>query len=82
MPTDPLDLARLSHFPFAERRSLVSADVLREPPAVGAEFTGAASVVADAEAASRIERLAGLLVRARKGGRPVALGMGANPVKL
>jgi hypothetical protein len=49
---------------------------------VGADFTGAASVVADAEAASRIQRLAGLIVRARKGGRPVALGMGAHPVKL
>jgi hypothetical protein len=82
VPTDPLDLSRLSHFPFSERRSLVSADVLREPPPMGADFTGAASVVADAEAASRIERLAELIVRARKDGRPVALGMGAHPVKL
>ena len=82
MPDDPLDLSRMSHFPFSERRSLVSAEALREPPPVGADFAGAASVVRDAEAASRIERLADRMVSARRGGRPVALGMGAHPVKL
>jgi len=81
----PLDLSTLSHFPFSERRSLVSADVLREPPPVGADFAGAASVMSGegaAEAAESIERLADRIVASRRAGGAVVVGMGAHAVKL
>ena len=81
-PLEPLDLSRLKHFPFAERRSLVSADVLRDPPPVGADFPGAASVMKDAGAAGGVERLADAIVAARRAGAGVVLGMGAHAVKL
>ncbi|MHC5057556.1 MAG: GSU2086 family protein [Planctomycetota bacterium] len=82
---EPLDLSLLAHFPFAERRSLVSADVLRDPPPVGSDFRGAASIVTGAgaaEAAEAIELLADRIVASRRAGRPVVVGMGAHAVKL
>ncbi len=79
---EPLDLALLAHFPFGERRSLVSSDVLRDPPAVGADFAGAASLMENAGAAASVERLADRIVAARRAGRAVVLGMGAHAVKL
>lgn len=60
----------------------MSADVLCEPPPVGPDFAGAAAMVGDALAASKVERLAECIVRAARAGCPVALGMGAHPVKL
>jgi hypothetical protein len=88
-----MDLSLLAHFPFSERRSLVSADVLRAPPPVGADFPGAASIMKDvgmkvadaagaAESAESIERLADRIVASRRAGHSVVVGMGAHAVKL
>ncbi|MHC4252500.1 MAG: GSU2086 family protein [Planctomycetota bacterium] len=82
MPDEPLDLSRLRHFPVRERRSLVSADVLCEPPTVPDDFRGASSMISDEDVAARVERLADAIAAAVRAGRTVALGMGAHAIKL
>lgn len=82
MAPGPLDLSQAKFFPIAQRRSLVFARDWREPPTIGADFRGAASMVADELVASKIELLADRIVSAAENHRPVALGMGAHAIKL
>jgi hypothetical protein len=79
---EPLDLSRLGHFPYSERRSLVSADCLRAPPPAREDFAGPESLVSDPASASKIGRLAERIVESRREGRGVVFGMGAHAVKL
>jgi hypothetical protein len=82
MAVEPIDLRGLKRFSIAERRSLVTFKHVAVPTVNEKDFVGAASMIADADAAVGIDRLAHRLTDAVRRHAPVALGMGAHAIKL
>ena len=81
-PVRPIDVSRLKTYSLNTRRSKVRVSDFSVPWKKGRSFSSFLSSLPDVLAVRTLRSLARDVVKARKRGRPVILGMGAHPTKV
>ncbi|MFP6663409.1 MAG: hypothetical protein VCC00_04335 [Deltaproteobacteria bacterium] len=81
-PRPKLDLRRARTYPLAGRPSKVQVDELPEPLCAGLSFAEFLDRVPNILAGADLRKAVAAITKARRGGRGVALGMGAHPIKV
>ena len=78
----PIEIPKLKTVSIKDRRSKVALDNLGKPWRSGESLQVFLSSLPDVLAARDLREVVQSIVRARKNGRPVILGMGAHPIKV
>ena len=78
----PVSLKAVKTYALSSRKSKVSVTSFAGVPAKGDSFGTFLEKLPDAFAASDFRSVVSAVIRARRDGRPVILGMGAHPIKL
>lgn len=78
----PIALRRLKRYSLKERKSKVDHSALGKPTEVPTGIQNFIETLPDILAAKDLKEVIQTIVKARKGDRPVVLGMGAHPVKV
>ncbi len=81
-PVRPIDVSRLKTYSLNTRRSKIRVSDFSVPWGKGRSFSSFLSSLPDVLAVRTLRSLAKDMVKARKRGRPVILGMGAHPIKV
>lgn len=79
---EPISLGNLRTYPLKERESKVARELLATPYEKGRTFREFLNTLPPVLGASDLSAVASAIVKARKNGRPVILGMGAHPIKV
>jgi hypothetical protein len=78
----PLDLAGVSTYPLASRKSLVSRADFARPHVAGAPLASFVDALPNILGAATLRKLAGDVLRARTLGKPILWGLGAHVLKV
>lgn len=78
----PLSLEGVTTYPLARRKSLVSLEDFARPVSPRSSFRAFLASLPNFLAAKDFQEVVRRIVRARKLGKPVILGMGAHPIKV
>lgn len=78
---DPADLSRMRTIPLTSRRNKVAANLFAQPPREGMSAAEFVAGLPDALAGRDFRAVVDAIIRARRAGRPVIVGMGAHVVK-
>ena len=78
----PVSLKKIKTYSIAKRRSKVSLSALATPPEKGATVREFLDGLPNVLAANDLKAVARAMIKARQGGRPVILGIGAHTIKV
>jgi hypothetical protein len=78
----PISLRKIKTYPLSARKSKVEKALFARPHEAGSSFRRFAEGLPDILGVRDFRAVAGAVVSARKGKRPVVLGMGAHPIKV
>lgn len=81
-PVKPLALHKIKTYPLARRHSKVQLGEFARPWTTGGTLDAFLKGLPDILAARTLREVADAIVKARLGGKPVAVGMGAHPTKV